>query len=369
MSYMERALALARRALGSASPNPAVGAVVVKDGTVVGEGWTQPPGQAHAEAMALRQAGSKAAGATLYVTLEPCNHVGMTPPCTDAIIESGIAEVRASVEDPNPLVAAQGIPRLNEAGIRTHLGDGADEAREVMESYLKFITTGLPFVTAKFAMTLDGKIATRTGDSKWISGDESRRYVQQLRAVSDAIMAGVNTVLADDPQLTARDEDGALLERQPLRVLVDGRGRTPPKSRVLSGPGETLIAVAHSDETVRRGLAEAGAQTESLPAEDGSVALDQLMERLGQRDITSLLVEGGGTLLGSLFDLGLVDKVVAFIAPKIVGGRDSPGPVAGAGVARIAEAIRLQDVRVERFGSDVAVIGYCEKANDVHRNR
>ena len=369
MTPMERALALARRALGSASPNPAVGAVVVKDGAIVGEGWTQPPGQPHAEVMALGQAGPRAAGATLYTTLEPCNHFGRTPPCSQAIIEAQIVEVRAAVEDPNPMVDGGGRTRLSEAGIRTHVGEGEHEARELMESYLKFVTTGLPFVTAKFAVSLDGKIATHAGDSKWITSEESRGFVHQLRAASDAIMAGINTVLADDPQLTARDDKGIPLDRQPMRVLVDSQGRTPHRARLLSEPGQTLIAVALDDETARRKLKEAGAEVESVPAEDGSVDLARLLKVLGKRNITSVLVEGGGTLLGSLFDLGLVDKVVAFVAPTIIGGKTAPGPVAGTGVERMADAAHLHRVKVMPLGRDVVVTGYSEGTSDVHGNR
>lgn len=355
ISYMKKALALSRRALGSVSPNPAVGAVLVKDGAVVGEGWTQPPGQAHAEIVALRQAGPRAKGATLYVTLEPCNHFGRTPPCTDAVIAAGVAEVHAATQDPNPRVAGGGLARLAKAGIKTFLGEEEDEAREVIESFTKHVTTGLPFVTAKFAMSLDGKIATRRGDSKWITGEDARRYVHELRAASDAIMVGINTVLADDPQLTARDGQGQPLPRQPLRVVVDSKGRTPPNARLLSQPGCTLVAVAR-EPTLRLPDAEVSI----LPSEDGMVNLTELMRLLGQRDVTSVLVEGGGTLLGSLFDLGLVDKVVAFIAPAIIGGRAAPSPVAGLGAEKMVDALRLQRVRVERFGTDVAVIGYCK---------
>ena len=369
MTYMERALSLARRALGSVSPNAAVGAVIVADGQVVGEGWSQPPGQAHAEVGALRQAGPKADGATLYVTLEPCNHFGRTPPCTEAIIEAGIAEVYAATVDPNPLVSGGGLSRLKEAGVQTYVGEGEREARELIEAFAKFITTGLPFVTAKFAMSLDGKIATRTGDSKWITGEEARGCAHQLRETSDAIMVGVNTVLADDPQLTARDQQGHSLERQPLRVLVDSRGRTPPRARLLAEPGRTLIAVACADDAPRLRLEQSGAELVSFPAEDGSVALSQLLRMLGQREIASVLVEGGGTLLGSLFDQGLVDRVVAFISPTIVGGSAARTAVAGIGVENMAEALRLQDVRVKQLGPDLAVIGYCEAGGDVHRDR
>ena len=359
MNYMERALALAWEALGSASPNPAVGAVVVKDGRVVGEGCTRPPGQPHAEIVALRQAGNDAAGAVLYTTLEPCCHYGRTPPCTDAIIAAGISEVHSAVVDPSPLVSGKGHSTLKEAGIRTVAGEGESEARKVMEAYLRFITTGLPFVTAKFAMSLDGKIATRTGDSRWISGEESRRYAHRLRATSDAVMVGVNTVIADDPRLTARNDSGEPLDRQPTRVVVDSRGRTPTDARLLSEPGRTVVAVAGAEESAVDRLSSAGAEVERVAGADGSVDLAELLSWLGRgRDITSLLVESGGTLLGSLFDQRLVHKVVAFVAPTVIGGRDAPTPVGGTGVQKAADALRLERVEVLQLGGDVAMIGY-----------
>ncbi|MDP6453395.1 MAG: bifunctional diaminohydroxyphosphoribosylaminopyrimidine deaminase/5-amino-6-(5-phosphoribosylamino)uracil reductase RibD [SAR202 cluster bacterium] len=351
---MRRALELARRAVGVSSPNPPVGAVVVRDGEVVGEGWTQPPGQAHAEVVALQDAGDRARGATLYVTLEPHSYHGRTPPCTQRIIDAGISEVYASILDPNPQVAGRGAAILREADIAVHLGDGEDDARELAEPHAKHVTTGLPFVTVKFAASLDGKIATRTGDSKWITGEESRAYVHQLRAASDAIMAGIGTVLADDPQLTARNPDAATLPHQPLRVIVDSRGRTPLNSRLLTEPGETLIATADS------GLEIPGAEVVSMPVDDGRVDLCALIQELGRREITSLFVEGGGTLIGSLFDLRLVDKVVAFVAPLIIGGQTAPSPVGGQGSERMADALRLSRVKLRQFGDDVAIIGYCE---------
>ena len=363
MSHMERALALARLALGSVSPNPAVGAVVVNDGVVVGEGSTQPPGQAHAEIVALNNAGRKAAGAALYTTLEPCNHHGRTPPCTEAIIEAGIAEVHAATADPNPSVAGSGLARLREAGIRATVGEGEDQARKVVEAYLKYTATGSPFVTAKFAMSLDGKIATHAGDSKWISGEESRRYAHEMRAISDAVVVGINTVLIDDPRLTARDGGGQPLDRQPLRVVVDSRGRLPAEASVLSEPGQTLVAVASADSSTQDRLGGLGAEVESVPAGDGSVELEELLLRLGRdRTITSVLVEGGSTLLGSLFDRGLVDKVVAFVAPTIIGGRQAPTAVGGVGVGNMAAALRLNHVEVLHLGSDLAVVGYCDPA-------
>jgi diaminohydroxyphosphoribosylaminopyrimidine deaminase/5-amino-6-(5-phosphoribosylamino)uracil reductase len=359
MHYMERALSLAKKALGNVSPNPAVGAVVAKDGEIVGEGYTQPPGSAHAEVVALRQAGDRARGAAMYVTLEPCCHFGRTPPCTQAIIAAQISEVHMATEDPNPQVSGRGRAELEAAGIKTYLGEHEEEAREINEAYIKFIATGIPFVIAKFAMSLDGKIATRSGDSKWISGEESRRYVHSLRQIADAIMVGVGTVLSDDPQLTAREETR---EKQPLRVIVDSLGRTPPQARVFQMPGKTLLAVAKPLEEVKaRQFNGLGAQVLELPAKEDLVDLTGLLKALGEREITCVLAEGGGTLLGSLFDLGLVDKVFAFIAPIIIGGRNAVPPVAGDGVAEIAEALRLSRVRTQQFGQDIMISGYIER--------
>ena len=240
-AFMGLALSLALKAVGSVSPNPPVGAVLVRDGEVVGEGYTQPPGQAHAEIVAIRQAGPRARGATLYTTLEPCNHQGRTGPCSEAIIEAGVVEVHSAVTDPNPRVKGGGLSRLSEAGIAVSTGEMAGEASRLIEAYAKHVTTGTPFVTAKFAMSLDGKIATRTGSSQWITGEEARAYAHRLRAASDAVMVGINTVLADDPRLTARDGSGAALGRQPLRVVVDSRGRIPREARMLGEPGSTLV--------------------------------------------------------------------------------------------------------------------------------
>jgi len=362
MDHMERALSLARLALGISSPNPAVGAVIAKDSVVIGEGYTQPPGSAHAEVVALRQAGDKARGATMYVTLEPCCHFGRTPPCTKAIIESGIAEVHIATLDPNPLVSGRGKEKLEAAGIKTRLGEHEEEARQLNEAYIKFITTGLPFVTAKFAMSLDGKIATRKGDSRWISGEESRGYLHTLRQTVGAVMVGVNTVIADDPQLTARGKDGWPLDRQPLRVIVDSEARTPPKARAFAEPGKTIVATTPAAPSSRtKKLEKAGGELLELPSRDGLVDLGELFKELGRREITSVLVEGGGTLLGSLFEQGLVDKVIAFIAPLIIGGQEAKLAIGGRGAERIAEATRLSRVKVERFGDDVMISGYSRK--------
>jgi len=361
MDYMEQALSLAKLALGQVSPNPAVGAVVVKDDVVVGQGYTQPPGSWHAEVLALRQAGEEARGGVMYVTLEPCCYYGRTPPCSQAIIAAGIAEVHLAMLDANPLVSGRGKDELEREGIKIYVGEHEEEAKEVNEAYTKFITTGMPFVTAKFAVSLDGKIATRSGDSKWISGDEARRYVHNLRYTSDAIMAGVNTVLADDPHLTARccGGRGGTARKQPLRVIVDSKGRTPLTAQVFSEPGETLLAlgklVTPEEKTA---FAQVGAELLELPSEGGLVDLKKLLNALGKREITSVLVEGGGILLGSLFDSGLVDKVIAFIAPIIIGGKEAKTAVGGKGVDKVVNSLKLERVSVKRLGEDLMISGY-----------
>ncbi len=354
MSAMRRALSLARRSLGGVSPNPAVGAVVLKDGEVVGEGRTEPPGGRHAEAAALEQAGDAARGGVMYVSLEPCNHHGRTPPCVDAILDAGVAEVHAAIPDPNPHVAGGGADALRDAGVKVVVGERAAEASTLLEAYLKWVTTGRPFVTAKFAMSLDGKIATRSGDSQWITGERARQHVHELRAASDAVMVGVGTVLADDPLLTARDRRGRPLRRQPLRVVVDSRARTPSGARLLSQPGPVVVATAAEDRHV------AGAHRVSRALATGAVDVDWVLEYLGSDwDVSSVLVEGGATLLGSMFDFDLVDKVVAFVAPTIIGGDEAPSAVGGLGVGAMAAAIKLERTKVRRFGRDTAIIGYC----------
>lgn len=363
MDYMERALSLARLALVHASPNPAVGAVVVKDDAILGEGYTQPPGSSHAELVALSQAGDKARGATMYVTLEPCCHQGKTAPCTKAIIEAGISEVHLSIIDPNLRVCGRGKAELEAAGIRTFLGEREEEAQELNEAYIKYVGTALPFVMAKFAISLDGKIATRTGDSKWISGEDSRRYVHTLRSQLAAIMVGVDTIIKDDPQLTARAGlGGGFLEKQPLRIIVDSKGRTPPTARVLHLPGKTMIATTEDmDKENAEALARAGAEILQLPYRDGRVDLKELLAQLGQRQITSIMVEGGAAVFGSLFEEGLADKLLVFIAPIIIGGLEAKNPVEGKGVEKLAQATNLNRVRVERIGNDILISGYTAR--------
>jgi diaminohydroxyphosphoribosylaminopyrimidine deaminase/5-amino-6-(5-phosphoribosylamino)uracil reductase len=359
--FMECALSLAGLALGYTSPNPAVGAVVVRDGVVVGLGHTQPPGSVHAEIIALRQAGQRAKGATMYVTLEPCCHHGRTPPCTQAIIDAGISEVHMALIDPNPLVSGKGLKTLKAAGIKTFVGQYEERAREINEGYIKYITTSIPFVIAKFAMSLDGKIATKTGDSKWISSDESLKFVHYFRHIVDAVMVGANTVVADDPQLSARgcSGKGGKTKLQPLRVIVDGRGRTPISARVFKEPGKTLVAVAKPlNAKAAEHFKKTGAEIVELPAEKGVIDLKELLTVLGKREVTSVLVEGGSTLFGSLFDSGLIDKVLAFVSPTIIGGDEAKTAVGGSGVRKIADALRLKRVKIMEFGDDVLISGY-----------
>ncbi len=363
MDYMKQALSLAKLAIGQVSPNPGVGAVVVKDGEVVGQGYTQPPGSAHAEAMALKQAAEAARGGVMYVTLEPCCHYGRTPPCTQAIIAAGISEVHLATLDPNPLVLGKGSDELEREGIKVYVGEHEEEAKQINEAYIKYITTGVPFVTAKFAVSLDGKIATKSGDSKWISGAEAREYVHYLRYTADAIMTGVNTVIADDPQLTCRyGGTGGEVRRQLLRVIVDERGRTPLTAQIFSQPDTALLAVGESIDPERKAaFAGLGVGMLELPSKEGLVDLRRLLKVLGEREITSVLVEGGGILLGSLFDEGLVDKVVAFVAPMIIGGGEAKTAVAGEGVGKVVEAIKLERISVEKFGEDLMISGYIKE--------
>jgi diaminohydroxyphosphoribosylaminopyrimidine deaminase/5-amino-6-(5-phosphoribosylamino)uracil reductase len=356
--HMRRALELAESVLGTTSPNPSVGCVIAQGDQIVGEGATQPPGGAHAEIVALAQAGDAARGATAYVTLEPCAHTGRTPPCADALIAAGVAAVRVAMRDPDQQVAGRGIEQLQAAGIDVSVGDGEAEAGRLLEAYVKHRTTGLPFVIIKFAATLDGKIAAASGDSRWIAGEQARAWAHSFRTKVDAIMCGVNNVLLDDPQLTARP-GGVLAERQPLRIVADSRGRTPLDAKVLGAGGKTLIATTNAaPQDWRAEIEKRGAEGLVLPADaQGRVDLMALMRESGTRGVLSLLVEGGGVLHASFFEAGLADKVHAIIAPKIIGGAAYPA-VAGDGIARMSDAISLRDVEIERMGDDAVIVGY-----------
>lgn len=354
--HMRRAFELARRAEGRTSPNPMVGAVLVKDGLVVGEGWHQRAGEAHAEIHALARAGESAREATLYVSLEPCAVHNRTPPCTDALLAAGVAEVFYGTLDPNPKTRGKGHAQLEAAGVRVHAGLCEAEARELIRPFAKHVATGRPLVTAKFAMSLDGKIATREGDSRWISNEASRERVHRLRNVTDALLVGVDTILQDNPQLTTRLPEGG--GHHPLRVIADSRLRSPLDSRVFAPdlPGHTVVATtpaADRDDCAR--LRDLGVEIWELPANPrGRVDLGALLDEMGRHDILTLLVEGGGELHGALFAERRVDRVWAFIAPLILGGRAARGPVLGDGFASLAEALQLENMVVETLSAETA---------------
>ena len=357
---MREALDLARRGVGTTSPNPMVGAIVVGGGGALGRGYHARAGSPHAEVLALEEAGAAAHGATLYVTLEPCAHWGRTPPCAEAIIAAGIRRVVAAMEDPDPRVRGRGLRRLSEAGIETSVGAAAAEARRLNEAYVKHRTTGLPFVTAKWAMSLDGRIATRTGDARWISGTASRALVHQLRAASDAILVGIGTVLRDDPQLTARDlSAGHRIDHQPTRIVLDSTLRIPPNARALGRDGTRVIVATttRSRAEARRVLEGLGAEVIVVDGPAGRVDLRGLCAELARRGIMSLLIEGGGTVHGACIAAGLVDKVLAFVAPVILGG-PAPSPVDGAGVDKIVQAWRLTRVSTRPADQDLVIEGY-----------
>jgi diaminohydroxyphosphoribosylaminopyrimidine deaminase/5-amino-6-(5-phosphoribosylamino)uracil reductase len=355
---MQRALDLASEAPEPTSPNPTVGAVVVADGRIVGEGVTQPPPGPHAEVVALAAAGEAARGGALYVTLEPCAHHGRTPPCTDAIIAAGVAAVHYAMTDPDPQVDGKGHEALEAAGISATAGEGEEEARKILEAFIKHRTTGLPFVVVKFACSLDGRIAAGSGDSRWVSGPEARAWAHDLRTRTDAVLVGSETVLSDDPLLTARPEEGGDV-RQPLRVVVDTRGRIPPMAQVLTGSAATLIATSKGAPAAWRAAVEArGAEVLALPVDEDHIDLRALLGELGKRGVLTLLVEGGGVIHGSFFDGGFVDKLHAIIAPVIVGAAEAPMAVSGRGAYRMADALRLDEVEVERLGEDIMITGY-----------
>ncbi|MCW3095511.1 MAG: riboflavin biosynthesis protein RibD [Chthonomonadaceae bacterium] len=357
--WMRRALRLAER--GFTPPNPMVGCVLVRDGIAVGEGWHPYAGQPHAEVFALRAAGEKAYGATAYVSLEPCFHFGRTPPCADALIAAKVRRVVVATPDPNPKVSGRGLAKLQAAGIEVVLGVLEAPAQRLNEAFLHYQRTGIPFVTLKAAMTLDGKIATRTGDSRWITGPRARRYVHLQRARSGAIMVGIGTLLADDAQLTAR-LPGVALPRQPLRVVVDSHLRTPPDCaavRLATPEAPLLIATRESVDSERaRALLQDGVEIVNFRSDaTGRVDLGALVTELGRRQIISIWVEGGGELHASLLQAGLAHKALFFIAPKLLGGKDAPTPVEGIGPNLMAEALPLESLTLHRFGPDIALEG------------
>ena len=361
---MRRALELAARGWGRVSPNPLVGCVLVRDGRVVGEGWHEGPGTEHAEAMALRLAGDRAAGAMAFVTLEPCDHHGRTPPCARALIDAGVEGVIAATGDPNPIVDGSGFRALRDAGLTVEEGLFAEEAIRQNVAFRTHVRTGRPFVVLKMASSLDGKAAARDGSSKWITGEEARADVQRLRAWSDAVVVGSGTALADDPQLTVRDPAFASA-RPPLRVVVDPSGRVPGDRRMFDAAAPTLVATTELTPTPRRQeWVDAGADVAVLDRDPtGGVSLPALVELLGKRDVQGVVLEGGPTLAWSGIRDGVIDQVVLYLAPMLLGGQGATGGLAGSGFASIGRAAPVDIVSIGHMGSDVKVVA------DVHRDR
>ena len=361
--YMRRALELARKGEGHTSPNPMVGCVVVKDGRIISEGYHEKYGEFHAERNALTRCTEDTAGADLYVTLEPCCHQGKTPPCTDIIIEKKIARVFVGSMDSNPLVAGKGVQILRDHGIYVETGILDAECRKLNEVFYHYIATKTPFVVMKYAMTLDGKIACATGDSKWVTGEIARTQVHRMRGRYRGIMVGIGTVLADDPMLNCRVEGGV----DPVRIICDSNLHIPTESQIVKTASDIETIVACSQEALEserkqekiRRLKEAGIQVIGTEGAHG-VNLVELMKMLGGQNIDSILLEGGGTLNASALEDGIVNKVYAYIAGKLIGGMDARSPVEGMGIDRMADAITLQNVEIEKLGDDFCIVGYVK---------
>ena len=356
--YMRMALKLALKAKGKTSPNPMVGALVVKGGRIIAQGFHEKAGLPHAEAVALDAAGAHARGATLYITLEPCTHFGRTPPCVDRVIKSGVKEVVVGMIDPNPLNNGKGVRALQQHKIKVKVGVLEDELRKMNEVFIKYITKRLPFVTVKIAQSLDGKIATASGDSKWITSDASRAFAHRLRKDYDAIMVGVNTVLRDNPIL-----DAWFSKKQPIKIVVDSQLSTPQNANIFSKKRQVIIAtlpISPGQETENRSMLDGLATFLEAKEKSGQVDLKDTLKKLAKLEIANVLVEGGGMLIGSLVDDGLVDKFMVFISPKIIGGKDARTSVMGKGVARVEKALRLKDVSVRRIADDFLIEGYVK---------
>lgn len=361
LQYMQLAMELADKGKGGVNPNPLVGAVIVKDNKIIAKGWHKMFGGPHAEINAFSNANESVEGATMYVTLEPCSHYGKTPPCSKAIIDNKIARVVIGLKDPNPLVAGRGIKMLEEAGISVDCGLLEDELKYQNRVFLKYIKDKTPWVVMKTAMTLDGKIAAYTGDSKWVSGEESRKLVHGLRNELIGIMVGVDTVIADDPALTCR-LDGEET-RNPVRIVVDTTCRVPVESAIFDvSVAKTIIATTYRSNCAKlKVLKHKGVEIVMVGEKDGRVDLHELMMELGKKGIDGVLLEGGASLNYSVLNEGLVDEVVSFVAPKIVGGDLSKTPVGGKGKALMSEAIELHDFNVERAGRDIVLKALVKK--------
>lgn len=358
--YMRLAMQLAGNAIGRTSPNPLVGAVIVKDNRVVGCGWHRKAGTPHAEVHALNQAGELAQGADVYVTLEPCAHYGKTPPCAKALVEAKVKNVYGGLLDVNPKVAGKGFKILEDAGIHVEYGFLQDELRKQNEVFFKWIEHKKPFIVLKAAMTLDGKIATATGQSKWITNETSRAYGYKLRDIYDGIMVGINTVIEDNPMLTARVDGG----KNPIRIVVDSNLKIDINANVVQDKSAKTI-VATTDKADKDKILKLQAQNVDVIVvdkdENDKVDIEKLLNILGQQNICSILVEGGATLSGSFVAKKLVDKVYFFIAPKIVGGKEAKTPVAGTGILNLQEALALKDIQIEKLEEDILIIGRVDK--------
>lgn len=351
--YMGLALKLALKAKGKTSPNPLVGALVVKQGKIIGRGFHARAGLAHAEIVALDEAGKKARGAVLYVTLEPCAHTGRTPPCVNRIISSGIKRVVVGMVDPNPLNNGKGIMLLKQNNIKVQAGVLEDKLKEINESFIKYITTRLPFITVKVAQSLDGKIATRTGDSKWITADKTRSIAHRLRNDYDAIMVGVNTVLRDNPALNPW-----FSQKKITKIIVDSNLSIPEDANIFAKDSRVIILTLPSQpgqETENRKKLAAKAKVLEVKEKAGQINLRDALKKIAQLEISSIIVEGGGTLIGSLFDERLVDRVLFFISPKIIGGKEAVSSVMGSGVKRIDQAVKLSDLRIRQIAQDILI--------------
>lgn len=353
---MERALELAKRGIGKVNPNPLVGAVIVKDHEIIGEGYHERYGEAHAERNAVRNAVKSVEGSTIYVTLEPCAHYGKTPPCVDLIIEKKFKKVVIGMLDPNELVAGKSVEKLRKHGIEVVIGVKEEECREMNEIFIKYITSKIPFVVLKSGISLDGKIATYSGESKWITSKESREDSQSLRNRLHSIMVGVNTVIEDDPELTCRINN----EKNLIRIIVDSNLRIPLDSKVVRNNDKlTVIATTSSaDESKKQALKGLGLKVIEVPDKNGRVDLKELIKKLGQEGIDSILIEGGGTLNFSALEENIVDKVIFYIAPKILGGEKSKNSIAGKGFSRLDDAVKLKNINYRTIGEDLVVEGY-----------
>jgi len=360
--YMKRAFELARKGIGRVNPNPLVGAVIARNDKIIGEGYHEFYGGPHAEVNAFRSAVESVAGATMYVTLEPCSHYGKTPPCAEAIVKNKIAKVVIGMLDPNPLVAGKGIKILEDNGIVVEYGYMCEELKQLNRVFLKFIQNKLPYVLMKTAMTLDGKIASKTGDSRWVSNEKSRARVHQLRNELAGIMVGVDTVLADDPMLSTRLKKGK--GRNPVRIVVDSTARIPLESKILNSSKEakTIVAVTEKADLIKlKQIEELGNVVFRLKSRNGRVDLNDLMVKLGETGIDGVLLEGGATLNFSALKAGIVDEVMSFIAPKIIGGTNSKSPVGGEGIDKMKNAIELENIKIDQLGNDLMLIGKIRK--------